>query len=309
MTQASATPVASEHPVGVGVGARGLALAALPIAAAFVWLFWEWFYRQHLFSTSEKFGEDWKHAYLVPLVSGYILWTNRSALKGKTPSLYWPGFLPILAGVLMYYFFLFAWSNHMFSGAGMLLTLFGISVVFAGPSMIRVLFIPIAYLGFGMTISEQVMNAVTFPLQQIAAIGSHWMLSTLYTTEISGNTLLIVLESGREIPLNIAEACSGMRMVIAFVALGAAVAFIACNQWWQRTALLLLAVPVAIFVNMLRISSLGIGSVVDPGLAAGDAHMFIGTLWLIPGFFLYMGLVWIINRLSSDGAPAKAVTP
>ena len=234
MTQASATPMPPSHDIKDGFGARtprGVVLAAVPIAAAFVWLFWEWFRRQNQFSTSEKFGEDWKHAYLVPLVSGYILWVNRGALRGRKPELFWPGFLPIFAGILAYYFFLFALPNHMFSGAGMLLTLFGIALVFTGPSVIRVLFIPIAYLGFGMTISEQVMNTVTFPLQRVAAVGSQWLLSVFYTTEIAGNTLTIVLSSGREIPLNIAEACSGMRMVIAFVALGAAVAFIACRQW------------------------------------------------------------------------------
>jgi len=308
MTQASATspPRSPAGSGGAGVRAlttpRGL-LAAAPIAAAFVWLFFEFFRRQHLFSTSERFGDDWKHVYMVPLVSLYMLWLSRAELMERRPSLYAPGFLPVLAGILIYYFFLIAESNHMFSGAGMLLTLFGVALLFAGPSVMRLLFIPIAYLGFGITVSEELMLRVTYPLQNVAAVGSHWMLSLLYTTEISGNTLRIVLESGREIPLNIAEACSGMRMVVAFIALGAAVAFIACAQWWQRAAVLLLAIPVAIFVNMLRITSLGVASIVDPEFAAGDAHIFIGTLWLIPGFFLYMGVVWALNRLVSEPAP------
>jgi len=302
MTQAPSTSPTTPSTVldGAGLGAHLRArtlLLALPIAACFIWLFHEWFRRQHMFSTSEKFGEDWKHVYLVPLVSVYMLYQNKDAFLRATPRLYWPGMLPLLAGILFYYMSLIALKVHMFAGLGMLLTLFGIVLLFAGPSLMRVLFVPIAYLAFGMTISERVMTEITFPLQRIAAVGSHWMLSVLYTTEINGNTLNIVLESGREIPLNIAEACSGMRMVIAFVALGAAVAFIACNEWWQRTAVLLLAVPVAIFVNVLRITSLGVASIVNPDFAAGDAHMFIGTLWLIPGFFLYMAVVWALNRL------------
>lgn len=309
MTQASATSSPPASPVATGPMPRALfsartLLMAVPILAAFLWLFHEWFSRQHQFSTSERFGEDWKHSYIVPLVSLYMIYLNRDAIRTTRPTLYWPGFLPILAGILLYYFFLFAMPNHMFSGAGMILTLCGIALVFAGPSMFRLLVIPIGYLAFGMTISEQVMNAITFPLQRIAAVGSHWLLSTIYTVDIMGNTLKIVLPSGREIPLNVAEACSGMRMVIAFLALGAAVAFIACRLWWQRTALLLLAVPVAIFVNILRIASLGIASIVNPDLAAGDAHMFIGTLWLIPGFLLYMGVVWALKKLVHEGEPA-----
>ncbi len=308
MTLAPTTsPTSAQAATGAATLASRLrtstALLALPLLACFVWLFFDFFRRQHMFSTSEKFGEDWKHVYLVPLVSLYMLYQTKAAVLRARPTLYWPAFLPILAGILFYYFSLIALQVHMFTGAGMLLTLFGIVLLFSGPSAMRLLFVPIAYLVFGITVSEELMNSITFPLQKIAAIGSHRMLSLLYTTEISGNTLMIVLESGREIPLNIAEACSGMRMVVAFVALGAAVAFIACQEWWQRVAVLLLAVPVAIFVNILRITSLGVASIVDPEFAAGDAHIFIGTLWLIPGFFLYMGVVWALNRVAKTDAP------
>jgi exosortase/archaeosortase family protein len=97
-------------------------------------------------------------------------------------------------------------------------------------------------------------------------------------------------------PMSVAEACSGMRMLIAFVALGAAVALVATRMWWKRIALLLLAVPVALFLNVIRVAVLGILTLWDGELSQGEAHTFIGTLLLVPGFMLYMAVVWALHK-------------
>ncbi len=89
-------------------------------------------------------------------------------------------------------------------------------------------------------------------------------------------------------------------MVIAFIALGVAVAFLSCKHWWQRIALILLAVPVALLMNVLRVAVLGVMTLVDPDAAVGEAHTFIGTLLLIPAFAIFMACVWALNRMVVD---------
>jgi exosortase/archaeosortase family protein len=69
--------------------------------------------------------------------------------------------------------------------------------------------------------------------------------------------------------------------------------------------LLLLTVPVAIFLNVIRVAVLGLLSLADEKLAAGEAHTFIGTLLLIPGLFLFLGVVWALKRVVKP-AEAKA---
>src|SRR5690606_27312366 len=108
------------------------------------------------------------------------------------------------------------------------------------------------------------------------------------------------------IPLNVADACSGMRMVVAFYALAGAVVLLSAKTWWQRIAIMLIAGPVAVAMNVFRVAVLGWLSLVDPNLASGDAHMMIGTLLLIPSLFLFMGLVWVLNRLERDPAEVGA---
>jgi exosortase/archaeosortase family protein len=100
-----------------------------------------------------------------------------------------------------------------------------------------------------------------------------------------------------------------MRMVIAFLALGAAVAVLACSEWWQRILLILLATPIALLLNVVRVVVLAMLSLIDPDLATGDVHMLIGTLLLVPGLFLFLGVVWALNRVIADDEPTAGATP
>jgi exosortase/archaeosortase family protein len=123
-----------------------------------------------------------------------------------------------------------------------------------------------------------------------------------FSVDVSGNRIELLTRAGKVIPLNVAEACSGMRMVVAFFALAAAMALISCRYWWQRIVLMLLAAPVAILLNIGRVSTLGVLSLENQNLAQGQAHTFIGTILLVPGLLLFMGIVWLLNRVVAPAA-------
>lgn len=276
---------------------------------AFVGLFFRWFLTQHRHSLGNM--EDWGHVYLIPLISGYLVWQRRRELLAAEVRTFWPALAPMLLGVMSYFFCVVGVKNHMLAGFSMILTLFSLLLLLLGPSPMRLLFLPIAYLGFGVTISEMIMIKLTFQLQLLASKGAGILMTIIgpiggFTTEVDGNTLTVFKSDGQAIPLNVAEACSGMRMVIAFIALAAAVALTQCRHWWQRVALVLLAIPVAVLLNVVRVAVLGIATLFDKDLATGDAHMLIGTLLLVPGFALFLTIVWILKRVvSDDPGPAK----
>ena len=62
----------------------------------------------------------------------------------------------------------------------------------------------------------------------------------------------------------------------------------------------LLAGPVAVFMNIVRVAVLGLLTLIDPNLAAGDAHTIIGTVLLVPSLGLFLGVVWALNRVVRD---------
>jgi exosortase/archaeosortase family protein len=68
-----------------------------------------------------------------------------------------------------------------------------------------------------------------------------------------------------------------------------------------------MGVPIAIAVNILRVCTLGVLTLSDAEFAAGDFHSFVGLLWLVPAFLLFLGVMWIIQRLViEEDAPARA---
>lgn len=277
------------------------------LSLGFVLLFFRWFYMQHQLSSDRP--DDWGHAYAVPLISIYLVWTRREALARAPVAPFWPGLAPFLLGIMAYFFCVTGARNHMLQGFSMILCLFGLVLLILGPAAMRFLFLPIAFLVFAVTISEAIMIELTFQLQIIASYGAWMVLSTIgsifgFGCEVSTNVLNIIDAHGVVHNLNVAEACSGMRMVVAFCALAAATALLGCRYWWQRAAVLLLAVPVAVIINVGRVAVLGLLSLADAHLSEGSAHTLIGTLLLVPGLGLFMLVVWSLNRVVTDDRDA-----
>lgn len=296
------SPVAAAHPQSINTqlwATMGVLLVA------FIALYFRWFSKQAEFSWERL--DDWGHAFVVPIIAGAMIWTQRERLRDIKVAAFWPGLLPLALGVMCYFYFIVGVANHMLQGLAMILCLSGIVLLVMGRDVFRLAFLPLLYLVFGITVSEQVMIKVTFQLQLLATQGAWLLLKVIslpgnwFMVDANGN-LLEIFYKGRTIPLNVAEACSGMRMVIAFIALAGAIAVFGVRHWWQRIAVLLLAVPVALFMNIIRVAVLGLLSIGDVNLAAGNIHMLIGTLLLIPGMFLFLGAVWALKRIVVDPA-------
>lgn len=295
----SALPVATWHWPALGSAILG---------AIFVWLFWDFLQRQARWAVVAP--SDWGHTLLIPVIAGYFGYLKWNQITSRPFRTTWAGLLPIALGVAIYAessLGLETLRHHNIRGFGAWLTLFGLVLLFTGWRAMYWLWFPLVYLlVFGQTISENVLNLVTFRMQDITARGSAVVLGLWLDVERNGNTITIYDSGGKPRPLNIAEACSGMRMLMAFGALGVAMAYTGFKRFWQQAALVAMAVPTAIAVNILRVVSLGLLSIIDPGFAMGDMHEFIGLIWLIPAFLIFLGLMWIIGKIVIEEDAAAA---
>ncbi len=307
-TTAGAAPApTSGGLIGALRSPAGMAKAAL-LGVAFVALFHRWFILQHRHARAQL--EDWGHSYAIPFIALYLVWIKREELSRIVPRAFWPGLAPMLVGIMSYFVCVVGIKNTMLQGFSVILTLFGMVLLLTGPGAMRVLMAPLAYLVFAVKISPTIMDRITFQLRLLASEGAYVALSLIgavagFQVDIAGNKLTVISSSGAH-DLDVAEACSGMRMVIAFFALAGAVALISCRSWWQRVALVLLATPVAVLMNIVRVSVLGVGTLVDPDIAQGDAHVIIGTLLLLPGLGLFMLVVWALNKAVHENAKGGA---
>jgi exosortase/archaeosortase family protein len=92
---------------------------------------------------------------------------------------------------------------------------------------------------------------------------------------------------------------------MAFLAIGVALSALGLPRWWQRVLLVLAGIPISIFFNILRVSSLVLLSIVDPNFSTGEFHSMVGLVWLVPAFLMFLGAMWIIRNLVVD-APVAA---
>ncbi len=289
---------------------RTMLIGGAVVTAIFVWVFWDFIATQVRWALREP--ADWGHTLAIPLIAFYLGWVHRDRVVAAGFRTTWFGLLPMLLGVGLYALCVFgpqAFWHHNLRGIGFGIALFGLVLLIVGWKAMKILWFPLAYLiVFSQTISRQAMDLVTLRLQDFAAVGAHGVLNVIgIDTDRSGN-ILTVWSGGVAHPLNVAEACSGMRMLVAFLALGVALAYLGLPFLWQRTLLVLLGVPVALVVNVLRVVTLGVLSLWDIEFAAGEFHNMIGLIWLMPAFLIYLGLMWILRSavVDEEGRPIAA---
>lgn len=287
-----------------------IVVAGVLLAAAYVAVFWVFVKTQVKWAFDEP--ADWGHTLLVPAISGYFVYARRHDLLAAPAKANWWGAPVVVVGVALYVATTFGPPSfvlhHNARGISIGITLLGTVLLLLGGRMTKILLFPILYwVAFGQSISERLLQKVTEDMQDWSAVGAHVMLAISgVDVERSGNVLTVFV-NGVPNQLNVAEACSGMRMLVAFIALGVLIAYTGLPRFWQRAALVLSGFPVALGVNVLRVFTLGILSLYDANFAAGDFHSFIGLVWLVPALVLYLGVMWFLRNLFVEEArPAKA---
>ena len=99
-----------------------------------------------------------------------------------------------------------------------------------------------------------------------------------------------------------------MRLLMAFLALGVAMAYLHYRPVWQRLVLLASTIPIAILCNIVRVTATGfIHVLLDPKYAQGIYHDMLGMLMLPLAFGLYGFLAWFMSNLFVEESGAKSV--
>ncbi|MCL2303921.1 MAG: exosortase/archaeosortase family protein [Planctomycetaceae bacterium] len=192
--------------------------------------------------------QDYSHGFLiVPLVI-YFLWIRFDTYPGTQKSLCWFGLIPIMFsfvaryfGSLQYMEAVEQWSIFLWI-IGIVWLLYGSRVfLWALPSMSFLLFMfPLPY-RLNVNMRQE--------LQQIAAQFAAFLLQTIGQPAINFKTTirLGLLEIGVE------AACSGIRFLVSFFAIAIGTILLLRRPWWQNLFILAGVVPIALFINAIRI--------------------------------------------------------
>jgi exosortase len=267
---------------------------------------------------------SWSHGFLIPLFSLYFIHQKKAEilsleyvadpltgmLRGQKPQKLGP--LQIRANYLGLFFLIFILVFYVVnivsaSGYGYFSPLCAIASVGAvvlflgGWRLVKYTWLPIAFLIFAVPLPDRYYVMLTMPMRQLSATVASSLLNLVNGLEATASGVVIdVIYKGQrmEPPLDVAEACSGMRLLMAFLALGVAMAYLHYRPIWQRIILLLSTIPIAVFCNIARVAVTGfIYVLLHPRYAQGIYHDMLGLSMLPLAFGLYGALAWFMSSL------------
>jgi len=245
---------------------------------------------------------NWSHGFLIPVFSLYLLYSRRWEIQNTARR-------PWLAGLAIMLIFLVAevaflgvlpaLRNSSMAAFAMVGVLFGLVLYMTGWRLIGLLWLPILYLALAIPLPGQYYTKIAYPLQEFAAAGAVGILRAVGVEIVrDASKLTLISQSGFQHGLTVAEACSGMHLLMAFVALGIATAYLENRPLWQRIILVAAGLPIAVFCNVLRVTITCTMYYIDKEeLGQNVLHNFTGMLMLIPAFAMLWGLGWVLSHL------------
>jgi exosortase len=255
-------------------------------------------------------SEDWSHGFIIPLFSLYFLYIRRDrlpwGLKGRAGLSGMIGALVLVVAYALYLRCTVARVDYP-KDVALVMSLLGVMLMVCGWPVTRWSWFALLFLMFAMPLPESLYQQLTSPLQKIAAWVAAGVLAIVpnMLTEASG-TVVEYSFRGRIGTLDIAQACSGMRLLMAMTALGIAIAFVSDRPLWQRLAMILACLPIALLCNIIRVTTTGFFVVFGrDDLARGTTHQLLGLMMLAVAFALYMSMSYVLSHLVVDGEPAE----
>jgi exosortase len=249
-----------------------------------------------LWERSVEADSYYSHAFLIPLVSGFLIWRKRAEL-GEVParSSTW-GLWLIIASLLGH--MLSVLLNVFFtSGFSILGLVFGLSLYLFGWPLTRRILFPLAFLVFMFPLPMAALGAVAFPMK-VFATESGARMAELFGVPVVREGFQLHFPSSS---LLIGNPCSGLRSLIALMALGSLYAYVAGGPLWKRAVLFLFAIPIAILANIGRVGMLVFAVYyLGSGVAKGPLHDASGFLVFFVALLLLMAAGRLLEWKSSE---------
>lgn len=267
---------------------------------------------------------NWSHGVLIPLFSLYFVHQKKrqilglefvrdpllDLLRGRRPPRLLPhqtraNYLGLLLLLLVLVFYVF----NVVSPAGyaylrpisMIVAAAAVVLFLGGWRLIRLTWLPIFFFVFAVPLPRRYYVGLTMPMRQVSASVATALINAVpdLRATVSGVIIEVTYRGERLEPaLDVAEACSGMRLLMAFLALGVAMAYLHERPFWQRAVLLASTVPIAVFCNIIRVTVTGfIYVLVGQQYTQGIYHDLLGLSMLPLAFALYGLLAWFMSSL------------
>lgn len=253
-------------------------------------------------------SDTYAHGFLIFPISLFLIWRKRTQLAVTGLNSSNLALLPLLL-LILGWFFADAVAVNVFKQLSVVLMLPMLVWLSCGWNILRLLLFPFAYLIFAVPMGD----GLVAPMQNITAD------ITVYALQLSNipvfrDGLYLATPTGMFL---VAEACSGVRYLIASFALGTLYAYLNYQSRLKQLLFCLFAIVLPILANGIRAYGIVlVAHLTDMQHAVGVDHLIYGWLFfgLLMFFMFYIGSFWAdstrepfeVNHASSSGAPARS---
>jgi len=251
----------------------------------------------------------YSHGFLIPLISGWLLWARRKTLRDLAPAPSAWGLAFVGAGLAVH---LFADYVYMQTGVGLalVLVLIGVVLFFRGWRTLRVVLFPILFLLFAVPMSPVFTEPISFPMRLMSTRLGVYFLQVVGVPARAAGTLI----QFQHFMLVVPNACSGMQSLLSLFAALAAFVYIVEGAWWKKAVLLVCIPPLVVVANAIRLALTGLTAAgLSEAAAQGVVHETTGILVFIIACvaLLFIGKVILgLDTLNIDTGPeVEAAAP
>jgi len=245
-------------------------------------------------SMADQWWDDpnYSHGFLVPVIAGFLVYLRRDQLRTATVAPWNPGLIVILLALGQLAFGKLAFE-YFTMRSSLVPLLAGMVLYFFGLQVFRLLLLPLGYLLLMVPLPYIVYDAAAFPLKLFVTKVSVWVLKLVGIAVVrEGNIIMFP-----NVTLEVADACSGMRSLVSFLALGIAYAVLTTTSAARRLLIVVAALAIAIFNNILRVVITGIlAQFWGADVAKGFFHEFAGLAIFLLGMAMLVGVGALVQR-------------
>ena len=226
----------------------------------------------------------YNHVLFVPIIVGWLVWTRRGELARLAPEPWWPGMVAIAGSLFLWLLGTIAGVNSA-SQLGAVAMLQASILALLGPRVSAAIVFPLGFMLFLVPFGDELVPA----LQMITAK------LVIELTHLSGIPAVIegVFIDTPAGLFEVAEACSGVKFLVAMIALGALVAHTCFRSWKRRVLFLAAAIILPILANGVRAwGTIYVAQSQGIEFAVGFDHIFYGWIFFALVVFVLLAAAW-----------------
>ncbi len=237
----------------------------------------------------------YNHCFLILPLIGFLLWERRAVIASVSPR---PALWPLLLMPLLSAVWLTAAVLNIQEGRQlMMIAMFEVVVLIVlGLRLYWLLLAPLLFLFFLVPSGAFLVPSLQSITADIVVAGLH----TLHIPVFSDGYMIEIPEG----PFEIAEACAGLRFLIASIVFGCFFAVVMYRSLWRRTLFILMSIFVPIFANGLRALGIIVLAHLEGSASAVAAdHVLYGWLFFTLVIMILIAIGMALARKSDTTLP------